>query len=84
LYTIQADFTNPLGETSKMELGFRAAIRDFQSENLNYIYNIALNQYIPITAINANYKFNDKVFAVYGTYGNVIGKKNQLSAWFKG
>jgi ferric enterobactin receptor len=75
LYTVQTDFTNPLGESSKMELGFRAAIRDFQSENLNYIYNIALNQYIPITAINANYKFNDKVFAVYGTYGNVIGKK---------
>ncbi len=75
LYTIQTDFTNPLGESSKMELGFRAAIRDFQSENLNYIYNIALNQFIPITSINANYKFNDKVFAVYGTYGNVIGKK---------
>ncbi len=75
LYTLQTDFTNPLGESSKMELGLRAAIRDFQSENLNYIYNIALNQYIPITSINANYKFNDKVFAVYGTYGNVIGKK---------
>jgi outer membrane receptor protein involved in Fe transport len=75
LYTIQTDFTNPLGESSKMELGFRAAIRDFQSENLNYIYNIALNQFIPITSINANYKFNDKVFAVYGTYGNIIGKK---------
>lgn len=75
LYTVQTDFTNPLGESSKMELGFRAAIRDFQSENLNYIYNIALNQFIPITSINANYKYNDKVFAVYGTYGNVIGKK---------
>lgn len=74
-YTFQTDFTNPLGEKAKMELGARIAIRDFQSENLNYIYSWVLNQYIPITAINANYKFNDKVYASYGTYSNVIGKK---------
>lgn len=74
-YTFQTDFTNPLGEKAKMELGVRAAIRDFQSENLNFIYNFALNQYIPITSINANYKFNDKVFAAYGTYANTLGKK---------
>ncbi len=74
-YTIQTDFTNPLSENSKLELGARIAIRDFQSENLNYIYNIAFGDYIPITSINANYKFNDKVFAAYGTYSNVIGKK---------
>jgi outer membrane receptor protein involved in Fe transport len=74
-YTIQTDFTNPLGEKAKLELGLRAAIRDFQSENLNYIYNLALNQYIPITSINANYKFNDRVLAFYGTYANTIGKK---------
>jgi len=74
-YTFQTDFTNPLGEKAKMELGARIAIRDFQSENLNYIYSWILNQYIPITAINANYKFNDKVYAAYGTYSNVIGKK---------
>ena len=74
-YTIQTDFTNPFSENSKLELGARVAIRDFQSENLNYIFNIAFGDYIPITSINANYKFNDKVFAAYGTYSNVIGKK---------
>ena len=74
-YTFQTDFTNPLGEKAKLELGLRAAIRDFESENLNFIYNLALDQYIPITSINANYKFNDKVFAAYGTYSNTIGKK---------
>lgn len=74
-YTLQTDFTNPLSENAKLELGGRVAIRDFQSENLNYIFNIALGDYIPITSINANYKFNDKVYAAYGTYSNVIGKK---------
>jgi outer membrane receptor protein involved in Fe transport len=74
-YTFQTDFTNQLGENAKVELGVRAAIRDFQSENLNYIYNFAFDDFIPIASINANYKFNDKVFAAYGTYSNVIGKK---------
>jgi outer membrane receptor protein involved in Fe transport len=74
-YTFQTDFTNPLGEKAKLELGVRAAIRDFESKNLNFIYNYAIGDYIPITSINANYKFNDKVFAAYGTYANTIGKK---------
>jgi len=30
---------------------------------------------MPIFALNANYKYNDKVFAFYTTYGNVIGTK---------
>jgi outer membrane receptor protein involved in Fe transport len=74
-YTMQVDFTNPLGEKAKMEMGLRAAISEVQSENLNYIYSFALNDYIPIVAINANYKYNDRVLAAYGTYSNIVGKK---------
>lgn len=57
-----------------MEMGLRANISEVQSENLNYIYSFALNDYIPIVAINANYKYNDRVLAAYGTYSNIIGK----------
>jgi outer membrane receptor protein involved in Fe transport len=74
-YTVQMDFTNPLTEKSKFEMGARAAIRDFQSKNLNYIYDFLTDMYMPIFALNANYKYNDKVFAFYTTYGNVIGTK---------
>lgn len=74
-YTFQTDFTNPFTEKSKLELGFRAAIRDFESKNLNYIYDYVSNTYVPIVSLNANYKYNDKVFAAYSTYGNVIGNK---------
>jgi outer membrane receptor protein involved in Fe transport len=56
-------------------MGARAAIRDFQSKNLNYIYDFLTDMYMPIFALNANYKYNDKVFAFYTTYGNVIGTK---------
>lgn len=68
-YTAQVDFTNPISAQSKIELGSRVALRDFQSENLNYINGI------PVYSLNANYKFNDRVLAAYSTYSNVIGKK---------
>lgn len=74
-YTVQADFTDPLSEKSKLELGFRAAIRDFESKNLNYLYDFLVDSYLPVFSLNANYKYNDRVLAMYGTYGNVIGTK---------
>jgi outer membrane receptor protein involved in Fe transport len=74
-YTFQVDFTNPLTEKSKFEMGVRMAIRDFESKNLNYTYDFLTDSYLPIFSLNANYKYNDKVYALYSTYGNVIGTK---------
>lgn len=68
-YTAQVDFTNPISSTSKIELGTRAALRDFQSENLNYINGI------PVFSLNANYKFNDRVLAAYTTFSSILSKK---------
>ena len=74
-YTFQVDFVNPLSEKSKIEAGVRAAIRDVQNENLNYIEDPFTGDLIPVVAINANYKYTDRVLAAYTTYSNVIGKK---------
>ncbi len=68
-YTAQVDFTNPISSSSKIEFGTRAAIRDFQSENLNYVNGI------PVFSLNANYKFNDRVLAAYTTYSSILSKK---------
>lgn len=68
-YTIQTDYVNPISEKSKIELGLRAALRKFESKNLNYLYDKS------IPSLNANYKYDDRVFAAYATYGSVIGTK---------
>lgn len=73
--TFQVDFVNPLTENSKMEAGIRAAIRQVQNENLNYIYNDLTGEFIPVVAINANFKYDERVYAAYGTYSSKIGKK---------
>jgi outer membrane receptor protein involved in Fe transport len=74
-YTFQLDFVDPLSEKSKIEAGVRAAIRDVQNENLNYIQDPFTGELIPVYAINANFKYTDRVLAAYATYSNVIGKK---------
>lgn len=72
--TLQTDFVNPVAENAKFETGIRAAIRNVESLNLNYIQNPLTGELIPIAAVNANFKFTEKVYAAYGTFSNKIGK----------
>jgi outer membrane receptor protein involved in Fe transport len=73
--TFQMDFVNPLSENSKMEAGIRGAQRKVQNENLNYIFNDFTGEFVPIVAINANFRYDERVYAAYGTYSSKIGKK---------
>jgi outer membrane receptor protein involved in Fe transport len=60
----QTDYTNPISDKSKIELGARAAIRNINSET-NY------------TLLNKNsairYNNEDRVFAAYATFSNRLG-----------
>ncbi len=73
-FTFQSDFVTPLSEKTKLEVGVRAAIRNVQSENLNYIQNPITGELVPFAAINANYKYEDRVLAAYST---IIRKDRQ-------
>lgn len=57
-----------------MELGVRAAIRNVQNENLNYIQDPLTGELIPIAQINANFKYREQVYAAYGTYSSKVGE----------
>jgi outer membrane receptor protein involved in Fe transport len=73
-FTFQTDYVNPLGETGKMEVGIRAAIRDVQNQNLNYLQNPITGELVPIAAVNANFQYTERVYAAYSTYSNKVGK----------
>jgi outer membrane receptor protein involved in Fe transport len=74
-FTFQTDFVNPIGENAKVEMGVRAAIRDVQNENLNYIENPITGELVPIAAINANFKYTEQIYAAYSTFSGKMGKK---------
>ncbi|TAE17028.1 MAG: TonB-dependent receptor [Bacteroidetes bacterium] len=67
-YTFQADYENPLTETTKFEAGARAAIRDFRNNLDQSLFNHALGEYVIIPRASNKYKYIDAVYAAYGTY----------------
>ncbi len=73
-YTLQADYENPLNDDSKLELGARAAIRDFGNTSNQYRYDYNTSKYTLVPAISNRYKFNDEVFAAYATYSFKVKK----------
>ncbi len=75
-YTLQADYENPITETTKLELGARAAIRDFANMSDQYRFNYTSNKFELVPLISNKYKFNDQVYAAYGTYSFRAGKFN--------
>jgi outer membrane receptor protein involved in Fe transport len=75
-WTIQTDYTNPLSETQKLELGGRASIRDQQNANDQYFYNQSTDQYVLSKNISSTYKYTDKVYAAYANYSQKAGKWN--------
>jgi outer membrane receptor protein involved in Fe transport len=71
---IQTDYTNPITESQKIELGARAAIRDFENAVTQSFYNAATGKYDVSPSISSRYKYTDKVYAAYATYSFKIDK----------
>ncbi len=71
-YTAQTDFSNPINENMKLEMGLRGAVRNYDSKNLNYFFNKNTNGYEPIPAFNSEYEFKDEVYAGYVTFSQKI------------
>jgi outer membrane receptor protein involved in Fe transport len=72
-FTVQTDFVNPLSATKKMEMGLRAAFRDFTSFNDNY-YKTPSGALVLIPGVNNRYQFNDVVYAAYTTWSQQVKK----------
>lgn len=68
-FTLQTDYENQLTESTKFEAGARAAIRDFSTNNMQYINdNTSSSGFVLSPRSSSRYKFNDQVFAAYATY----------------
>jgi len=67
--TLQTDYENPISDDSKFEAGARAAIREFRTDNLQYLEdNITSYSFLLNPKASSRYKFNDQVYAAYTTY----------------
>ena len=67
---LQSDYTNPINDKSKFEIGVRASVRKVDSRNDFYIDSSGVMLYKPLLSVN--YNSIDKVYAAYSTYTNQI------------
>ncbi|HEY6064201.1 MAG TPA: outer membrane beta-barrel family protein [Chitinophagaceae bacterium] len=68
---LQSDYTNPINDKSKFEMGVRASIRKVDSRNDFFIFDASgLPVYSPLLSVN--YNSTDKVYAAYTTYTNQV------------
>ncbi len=71
-FTAQTDYSNPISDKLKLEMGLRAAVRDYSSNNENFFYNSYTSKYETIAGLNSNYNFTDQVYAAYTTFSQKI------------
>ncbi len=71
-FTAQTDYSNPISDKIKLEMGLRASIRTYNSNNENFFYNPYLSKYETIAGLNSNYNFKDQVYAAYTTFSQKI------------
>ena len=69
-FTAQADFVNPFSQAKKIEMGLRMALRNYDSNNDNFVDSAGAYIYKP--ALNVKYKYDDAVYAAYTTYSQQI------------
>ncbi len=70
--TIQTDYSNPVSDKIKIEAGLRAAIRNSNSENNNYIMDESIGKYVSVQGLDNKYKYTDDVYAGYVTFSQKI------------
>jgi outer membrane receptor protein involved in Fe transport len=71
-FTGQLDFTNPISDKIKIEMGARAAIRHNENISNNYVFDPASSTYVYNESLSSNYKFDDRVFAGYVTFSQKL------------
>ena len=69
---LQTDFTNPITEKSKVEMGLRAAFNNTSSTSAFYIVNPNTGELILQPASQVDYESKDHVLAAYTTFSNQL------------
>jgi iron complex outermembrane receptor protein len=76
VYTFQADYVNPINDSTKFECGIRSNYKpSVQSLDVN-VFNYTSNEYVPDQYLTSHYKIQDLVNAAYINYTTRIKKVN--------
>ena len=71
---ITADYTSPIGEDAKMELGYAGSFIQQDIDFYTATYDTLTQKLIKNVLLSNRFKFNQSVHAFYGTYYKTIGE----------
>jgi len=75
-FNTQVNYSQPLNEKSKIEIGYNGIIRNmdnnFYLEDFNYILGV----YERKTQFDNHFNYNENIQAIYSTYSNEFGKSS--------
>jgi outer membrane receptor protein involved in Fe transport len=79
-FTFQTDFTQPLGEQSKLEVGLKAIFRNTGSvATVDTLFTRNGSALVPAPLRGTNFNYDQDVQAAYGIYSFGVGKKLSAS-----
>lgn len=70
---VKTDYIKPLSSVTKLETGIRAAIRNMENTNNNFILDNTTGNYFLLPSSASNYKSTDHVYAAYASLTSSIG-----------
>jgi len=71
--TVQGNYVYPMNENGRIEAGYKAALRDMSMDYI-YSYHNDSTGWVNQEDLKNKYDYTDQLYAVYGIYGNSIGK----------
>ncbi len=71
---ITADYTSPIGEDAKMELGYAGSFNQLDMDFYTANYDTVSQKLVKNILTSNRFKFNQTVHAIYGTYFKTINK----------
>ena len=71
--TIQGNYIYPMDKNGRIEAGYKAALRDMSMDYI-YSYHNDSTGWVDQEDLKNKYDYTDQLYAVYGIYGNSIGK----------
>ncbi len=72
--SLQVDYLRPLGESGKLEAGYKGSIERLHSDFYAQTFDAGLDGFVPETGRNNTFVYDQQIHAAYGIVGAEIGR----------
>jgi outer membrane cobalamin receptor len=75
-WTVQLDYTRPLGASTRLETGFKSTLRQIDNGLAVSVLDRASGAFVPDAERSNLFRYDEQVHAAYGVLGRTVGRVN--------